>query len=86
VTLIELLVVLVLLGLIFTISGLGLASLSPSRESVGIRALEAARAQAIRAGVPVGVGGDSAAVLFLPDGRALGPGIDHLTGNPRAAH
>lgn len=80
VTLIELLVVLVLLGLIFTVSGLALASLGAPRESARVRELAAARAQAIRSGRPV----LAAPVLFLPDGRALGPGVDPLTGAPIA--
>jgi prepilin-type N-terminal cleavage/methylation domain-containing protein len=105
VTLIELLVGLVLLGLIFTVSGLALASLGSPAGSARIRQLEAARAQAILTGVPVLVRGDSgitgvygsrsrplglpasgvpAQVLFLPDGRALGPGVDLLTGAPVA--
>ena len=101
VTLIELLVVLVLLGLIVGVSGLALASLDAPKVSARLRVLDAARAQAIRSGVPVSVSGDSndagvdgsrsrpvglpAPVLFLPDGRALGAGIDPLTGAPRAA-
>ncbi|MGH7123557.1 MAG: prepilin-type N-terminal cleavage/methylation domain-containing protein [Stellaceae bacterium] len=95
VTLIELLVVLVLLGLIFSVSGVALASLSSPSQSARIRILTAARAQAIRSGVPVVVAGDTSAhganhsqlptpVLFLPDGRALGAGVDPFTGAPRA--
>ena len=99
VTLIELLVVLVLLGLLFTVSGLALASLATPRQSAWFRTLEASRARAIRRGIPVLVDGGSdasggnrsrsgplglpaGAVLFLPDGRALGPGVDPLTGAP----
>lgn len=95
VTLIELLVVLVLLGLIFTVSGLALASLAAPRESARVQALVAARSRAIRSGAPVLADGDSGViggshlpppipVLFLPDGRAIGPGVDPLTGAPRA--
>lgn len=96
VTLVELLVVLVLLGVIFGMTGLALASLSAPRQSVIFRRLQAARAEAIRTGRPVQVSGDSGSVgtyfplppsplpvLFLPDGRAIGPGIDPLTGAPR---
>ena len=84
VTLVELLVVLVLLGLLFAVSGLALASLSPPRDSARVRALAAARAKAIRAGVPVSLNDSASTVLFLPDGRALGPGVDPLTGAPNA--
>ncbi|HKV69637.1 MAG TPA: prepilin-type N-terminal cleavage/methylation domain-containing protein [Gemmatimonadales bacterium] len=84
VTLVELLVVLVLLGLLFAVSGLALASLGVPRDSARVRALEAARARAIRSGVPVSLVESASSVLFLPDGRALGPGVDPLTGAPRA--
>jgi hypothetical protein len=90
--LIELLVVLVLLGLIFSVSGVALASLGSPKESAQIRVLQAARAEAIRSGVPVLVRLDTLPsslfplpLLFLPDGRALGPGVDPLTGRPRAS-
>lgn len=98
VTLLELLVVLVLLGVMFSVSGLALASLGTPKSSARVRVLEGARAQAIRSGVPVLVSADSlpashfplppspfpSPVLFLPDGRALGPGVDPLTGAPVA--
>lgn len=100
VTLIELLVVLVLLGLVFGVSGLALASLSPPRGSEWVRQLEAARAEAIRTGRAVSVTVDTSvsggshtplptpfgSVLFLPDGRAIGPSVDPYTGAPRAVH
>jgi hypothetical protein len=89
--LIELLVVLVLLGVIFSVSGLALASLGLPKASTRVRLLEAARARAIRTGIPTLVELDpfpvsrfSSPVLFLPDGRALGPGVDPLTGAPVA--
>jgi len=91
VTLLELLVVLMLLALIFSVSGLALVSLGSPRSSARVRRLEAARARAIRTGLPVAVDPDTlpasrfpSTVLFLPDGRALGPGVDPLTGAPRA--
>ena len=86
VTLVELLVVLVLLGLIFTVSGLALASLGAPKGSARGRVLDSVRAQAIRTGVPVAVADSGAPVVFLPDGRALGPGLDPLTGAPIATH
>jgi len=85
VTLIELLVVLVLLGILLGVSGLAIGSLAPPRESQRVRTLLAARATAIRTGAPAAVRVDSALVRFLPDGRALGPGVDPLTGAPDAA-
>jgi len=62
------------------VSGLALASLREPRESDGLRELRLARAAAVRSGVPRIAHG----VLFLPDGRAIGPNIDPLTGAPRA--
>ena len=76
VTLLELIVALALFGLILGVTGLALASLQPAKPADAIRARERARAEAIRIGSPVR--GDS--VLFLPDGRALGPNVDPLTG------
>lgn len=86
VTLVELLVVLMLIGLLFTVSGLALASLGAPRTSERLRALDAARTQALRTGVAVAVADSGGTVLFLPDGRALGAGVDPLTGAPRATH
>jgi len=96
VTLIELVVALALLGLILGISGLVLTSLQSPRDSERVRALSRARAEAIRTGQPVrtAVPWDTVSnhaprtthlVLFLPDGRAIGPGVDPLTGAPNAA-
>ncbi len=79
-TLIELVVALVILSLILGVSGLALASLRPPAASDASRARQHARAEAISTGTPVRV--DS--VLFLPDGRALGSGVDPLTGAVRA--
>ncbi len=82
-TLVEVLVVLVLLGLVTGMSALGLAGLRGprERESDRARAVERARAEAIRTGRPVRLPTDShGVVLLLPDGRALGPGIDPFTG------
>jgi prepilin-type N-terminal cleavage/methylation domain-containing protein len=84
VTLIELLVVLVLLGLLLSVTGLAVGSLRAPGRSSRFRALEAARATAIRSGRPVAVQGDSGVVRFFPDGRALGPGVDPWTGAPDA--
>jgi type II secretory pathway pseudopilin PulG len=80
VTLVELLVVLALLGLVLGVSGLALASLREPRQSDELAELRRARAEAIQAGAPRSAHG----VLFLPDGRAIGPNVDPLTGAPNA--
>jgi prepilin-type N-terminal cleavage/methylation domain-containing protein len=80
VTLVELLVVLALLGLVLGVSGLALASLREPRDADALTELRRARAEAIQTGVARSAGG----VLFLPDGRAIGPNVDPLTGAPRA--
>jgi len=87
VTLVELLVVLALLGLVLGISGLALASLREPRESDALREFARARALAIRTGVPTRIDTTISHLpspLFLPDGRAIGPNVDPLTGAPRA--
>jgi prepilin-type N-terminal cleavage/methylation domain-containing protein len=97
VTMLELLVVLTILGLILGVSGLALASLRAPREAAFVRVLHEAHARAIRTGRPVLVMLDSSpapserptdrpSVRFLPDGRAVGPGLDPLTGEPLRAH
>ena len=80
VTLVELLVVLALLGLVLGVSGLALGSLREPREADEFRELQRARGEAVRSGSPRTAHG----VLFLPDGRAIGPNVDQLTGAPRA--
>jgi prepilin-type N-terminal cleavage/methylation domain-containing protein len=80
VTLVELIAALALFGLILGLSGLSLASLQPAQKSAAIRVLQRAHSQAIRTGRSVRV--DS--VLFLPDGRAIGAGVDPLTGSVHA--
>lgn len=98
VTLVELMVVLALLGILLGVTGVAIASLSTPRQSATIRRLETARAEAIRTGLPVqitvnttAIGGSHTSlatrlltVRFWPDGRALGPGVDPLTGEVRA--
>ena len=89
----ELIVVVAILGLVFGVSGLAFTALRAPRESAWIVALRRARDQAIVTGVPVRATSPlppSAAFdrplppLFLPDGRAIGPGADPLTGAPDA--
>ena len=87
----ELIVVVAIIGLVFGMSGLALVSLRVPRESEGYRELRRARAEAIRTGTSVRARDPlppSTAryrplpPLFLPDGRAVGPGVDALTGAP----
>ena len=90
-TLLEVIVVMVILGLIMGMSGLAFVGLRAPRESNPAGELRRARSQAIQTARPVNIGGNhsplTTPVLFLPDGRALGPGVDPLTGAPLdAAH
>ena len=88
---VELMVVLALLSLMLALSGVGAAMLQVPREAGRVEQLRRARAEAIRTGrrVPAPPGEATApgsqlpAPVFLPDGRALGPGVDPLTGAPR---
>jgi prepilin-type N-terminal cleavage/methylation domain-containing protein len=86
VTLVELLIVIAILGLIFGVSGLAFMSLRLPRGSEWMRQARAARARAIREGIPTAFPTARPPVrpsaLFLPDGRAIGPGADPLTGAP----
>ena len=86
VTLVELLIVIAILGLILGVTGLAFMSLRQPRESEWIRQARAARARAIREGTPSPFSTARPpvrpSVLFLPDGRAIGPGADPLTGAP----
>lgn len=79
-TLLELLVVLTVLGVVLGVTGLALESLRAPRELKKTTELREARAAAIHLGVPRSAHG----VLFLPDGRAIGPAIDPLTGMSNA--
>ena len=78
VTLIELLVALAVLGLILGVSGLALGTLRAPRENELALELRQARSEAIRTGAPR----TTHHVRFLPDGRAIGPGMDQLIGRP----
>jgi len=81
VTLLELIVSLALLAVILGVSGLALAGLRPTSRAGAEGRLRQARADAIRGGTAV----RAESVLFLPDGRAVGAGVDPLTGTPRAS-
>jgi len=78
--LLELLVVLTLLGVVLGMTGLAIASLQAPRESEERLALKRARAESIHSGAPRTAHG----VRFFPDGRAIGPKVDPLTGGPDA--
>jgi len=82
-TLVELIVVMAVMGLIATVSVVALGSLRQPTEPPWQLDLENARRVALRDGVAVSA--TSAArlqppILFLPDGRALGVGVDPWTG------
>jgi prepilin-type N-terminal cleavage/methylation domain-containing protein len=84
-TLVELLVVLAVLSIV-----LGTATLAwPARQDfsagAGRRDLERARSRAVHSGRAVEFGAPADGVLFLPDGRAIGHGVDPLTGAPDAS-
>jgi len=85
-TLLEVMVVMAVLGLITGVAALAFVSLRAPRESGRARELRRARTQAIQTGRPVITGNNraprTAYVLLLPDGRAIGPGADPLTGTP----
>jgi prepilin-type N-terminal cleavage/methylation domain-containing protein len=85
VTLLELLVALAVLSMLFGLSSVAVGSLSAPPTAARVRQLAAARASAIRSGVPVSVIVDSEVYRFLPDGRGSGRGVDPLTGAPDAS-
>ena len=80
-TLIEVVVSLAVFALILGVTALGLASLRQPAQSAALRQMTLARDSAVRTGTVV----LGERLLFLPDGRAIGPGVDPLTGAPRAA-
>jgi hypothetical protein len=85
-TLVELVVALLVLGLGSGIAALALGGLRPPPPDPWREAVGRARSAALREGRAVPVHGDSGrSALLLPDGRALGPGLDPLTGEVRSA-
>lgn len=83
VTLVELVIVLALLGMVLSMSALNLGRAwgRDAASMSGNGRVDGARLQAIREGRPVRLERDSAGpLLFLPDGSALGNGVDPLTG------
>jgi len=82
VTLVEMAVVLVLLGLVSTVAGLALGRLGPTPDGLRAHHLEEARARAIHLEEPViFVDNGGHLVRFLPDGRAIGIGVNPVTGH-----
>jgi prepilin-type N-terminal cleavage/methylation domain-containing protein len=81
VTLIEVVVGLLVLGLLTGLAGMALSSLRLSQAEPWKAQVALARDSAIRTGRPVTIRGDSGyRALLLPDGRAVGHGLDPLTG------
>jgi prepilin-type N-terminal cleavage/methylation domain-containing protein len=87
VSLIEMTIVLLLLALMAGVSVAALWSLRAPPDSSGVGPLLAGRTRALVTGVPVRIarwGSDRdsslAQVLFLPDGRAIGKGVDPIVG------
>jgi type II secretory pathway pseudopilin PulG len=80
-TLVELMVVLLLLAVVTGISGFALAGLRPPADTAERQRLVRARTAVLRSGRAVTLElRDGRVVRFLPDGRALGPGLDPFTG------
>jgi type II secretory pathway pseudopilin PulG len=80
-TLVELMVVLLILGLATGVTALAIGSLKSRAVPERTRALGQARATAIRSGKAVSLPDEGGEVIrFLPDGRAIGRGVDPLTG------
>ncbi len=83
VTLLELLVAMALLGLATIVSVAGFRRTATAPLGNSAEALSRGRRLAIEAGAPVTVhlGDSTPPVLFLPDGTALGSGVDPLDGS-----
>jgi prepilin-type N-terminal cleavage/methylation domain-containing protein len=82
-TLVELIVTLAVLGLLSGLAAATLGSLQTTEPDTRAQVLTRARERAIRTGTRVRLDdakGES--VLFLPDGRAVGDGIDPFIGGP----
>jgi prepilin-type N-terminal cleavage/methylation domain-containing protein len=85
-TLVELIVTLALLGLLSGLAAATLGSLRMTKPDTRVQALARARERAIRTGTRVRLDeANGKSVLFLPDGRAVGHGVDPLTGGPHDA-
>jgi Tfp pilus assembly protein FimT len=86
-TLVELLVVLVVMAVIVSVSAFAVGAPAAAGAGGDVARLAETRARAIRSGAPISAARDSGAapVLFLPDGQAVGAGVDRLTGEPSDA-
>jgi prepilin-type N-terminal cleavage/methylation domain-containing protein len=87
-TLVELIAVLAIIGLLAALSGVAMASLKPTPTALAVRAVERARAEAIRSGTVVAAnayllprGHPAAVPAFLSDGSSTGGtiAVDSLT-------
>jgi prepilin-type N-terminal cleavage/methylation domain-containing protein len=86
VTLAELMVTLVLLGVLSGLSAAILGTLRDIKPTARAQVVARARLRAVRTGQSVQLEDDRlGGTLFLPDGRAIGPDVDYLTGAPRAS-
>lgn len=93
VTLLELVVALAIVGILLGVSAVGFRGVGTDAARPADRMLAAARDSALRTGTRVHLTlpgadslGDSIAITLLPDGRAVGPAVDPLTGDLRAAN
>ncbi|MDH4348177.1 MAG: prepilin-type N-terminal cleavage/methylation domain-containing protein [Gemmatimonadota bacterium] len=82
-TLVELLVVLALLGVLLGTSSLSVVALRPAPSDLDRARADSARRAAILSGQAVTIRFDSTVVRYLPDGGAIGVGVDRLTGTRR---
>lgn len=81
-TLVELMVVIAIIAITASLSSVALGSLRATPPRPRVAKLEQGRDSALRIGTPVSVELEQETVLFLPDGRALGTGLDPWTGGP----
>ncbi len=82
-TLVEVIVVLTVLSIALSTAALSFpAARSGTAADSGAAVLEAARVRALQSGQAVQAGSATDPVLFLPDGRVIGPGFDPLSGAP----
>jgi prepilin-type N-terminal cleavage/methylation domain-containing protein len=84
-TLIELMVALLLMSLLTGLAAATLGTRRPTPRSLHERAFDRARLNAARSGRAVQASAGGAHALFLPDGRAVGVGLDYLTGEATRA-
>ncbi len=86
VTVIEVVVTVLVLGLLTGLAAAAVGSLRRPPVEPWRSAVMRARDSAIRTGRRVVLSGDSGyRALLLPDGRAIGPGLDPLTGEVTSA-